>query len=60
LAVRLLGESLGEVAWDPRLGPDRERSGVLNVGRHAVVQIAPDEVLEIRVEHGVFDLRRSA
>jgi len=28
LGVRLLAELLSEVAWDPRLGPDRERSGV--------------------------------
>lgn len=60
LAVRLLGKSLGEVAWDPRHGPDRERSGVLYVGRDAVREIVADEVLEIRSENGIVELRRSA
>ena len=30
--VRIRGRDLGTVAWDPRMGPDRERSGVLQVG----------------------------
>jgi hypothetical protein len=30
------GEPLGARRWDPRVGPDRERSGVLGVGRDAM------------------------
>jgi hypothetical protein len=58
LAVRVLGQSLRDVAWDPRLGPDQERSGILYVGRQAIGQIVPDEVLKIRVENGTVELRR--
>jgi len=33
--VELRGEDIGERAWDPRTGLDRERSGVLRIGRAA-------------------------
>jgi hypothetical protein len=36
------------VRWDPRYGPDRERSGMLSVGRDALAgRVAPDEVLAV-------------
>jgi hypothetical protein len=35
--------------WDPRYGPDRERSGVLNVGREALAaRVVRDEVLAVQ------------
>jgi hypothetical protein len=33
------------VAYDPRMGPDKERSGVLSIGRGLVDLVRPDEVL---------------
>ena len=36
-----------EVAYDPRLGPDRERSGVLYTGRVLAELISVNEVLEV-------------
>lgn len=38
-----------EVAYDPRLGPDRERSAVISVGRDTLgVLVGENEVLEVR------------
>jgi hypothetical protein len=54
IVVRLLGHEL-QGRWDPRNGPDRERSGVLRLGealRDVVVE--PGRVFEVhRVEGGV-------
>ena len=37
-------------AWRPRTGPDRERSGVLLVGRQALEgRVAPDDLLAVSV-----------
>lgn len=34
--------------WDPRFGPDRERSGVLSIGRRQLPGLVrPDDVLRI-------------
>ena len=45
MTVELLGTSL-ECSWDPRFGPDQERSGVIRVGRNVLSGLVePDEVL---------------
>ncbi len=44
----LRGDQLGGCLWDPRSGPDRERSGVLRVGRAVVQRLKEGERLEIR------------
>ena len=46
VTVVLCGRPL-EVAYDPRLGPDRERSGVLYTGRVLAELISVNEVLEV-------------
>jgi hypothetical protein len=54
LAIVLRGMSLHEVRWDPRLGPDRERSGVLRIGKHAASRLTEGETLRItQIEGGV-------
>lgn len=54
LFVVLRGERLDDVRWDPRFGPDQERSGVLGVGRDAASKLKEDERLEIgRMEEGI-------
>lgn len=54
LVVILRDERLHDVRWDPRLGPDQERSGVLGVGRDAAFTLSEDERLEIlRTEGGI-------
>jgi hypothetical protein len=35
------------VAYDSRMGPDRERSGVLSIGKSLVDLVRPDEVLTV-------------
>jgi hypothetical protein len=47
LDVDLRGLFLRDVAWDPRSGPDRERSGVLQIGIRLKELVAPDEVLDV-------------
>ena len=47
LNLLLRGHDLGEVRWDPRLGPDRERSGVLGVGREIATTLTAGEALYI-------------
>lgn len=45
--VVLRGRALN-ARWDPRMGPDRERSGVLLIGRGALPDlVSPDEVLAV-------------
>ena len=37
--------------WRPRYGPDRERSGVLRIGRQGLAgRVTADEVLDVSVE----------
>jgi hypothetical protein len=53
LKVVLRGVTL-ECKWDPRDGPDRNRSGVLSVGRTPLQQlVAADEMLTLEVIDGV-------
>jgi hypothetical protein len=49
LAIDLRGEHLDDVAWDPRLGPDRERSGVLYIGAAARRLITAGDRLTIEI-----------
>lgn len=54
LAVVLRGVSLREVRWDPPLGPDRERSGVLGIGKDAASRLTDGEMLRIaQIDGGV-------
>lgn len=54
LGVVLGGVRLDDVRWDPRLGPDQERSGVLGVGREAASRINEGKRLEIaRTDDGI-------
>jgi HEPN domain-containing protein len=49
----VLGEiRLDEVRWDPRLGPDRERSGVLGIGKNAASRLMEGETLRITWSDG--------
>jgi len=45
--IRLQGVFLPEVSWDPRFGPDRERSGVLNLGSQLAGLVTADERLGV-------------
>lgn len=54
LDIVLRGVSLREVRWDPRLGPDPKRSGVLGIGKDAAYQLAEGETLHItQIDGGV-------
>jgi hypothetical protein len=54
--VELRGESL-VCRWDPRTGPDRERSGVLAVGGELRRLVRADEVLMVGRRDGRITLR---
>lgn len=45
--VTLESDSLGLRAWDPRIGPDRERSGVLRVGKAAMRGLELGTVVQV-------------
>jgi len=47
LTIDLGGTRLNDVRWDPRLGPDRERSGVLGIGKAAASRLTRGETLRI-------------
>lgn len=40
ISVRLQGREV-IARWNPRVGPDRERSGTLRVGRHVLAELVP-------------------
>lgn len=43
-----------EARWDPRFGPDRERSGVVQIGRNVMAGLVfPGKTLTIEVDHGL-------
>jgi hypothetical protein len=58
ISVNLRGRQL-DASYDPRLGPDKERSGVVRVGRSVLRDVvSPDERLEISLSSdGVVHLR---
>ena len=45
--LTIRGVTFPDVAWDPRLGPDRERSGVLYVGAGLRQLVQADERLDV-------------
>jgi hypothetical protein len=48
IEVVLKGTPLGRVKYDPRFGPDRERSGVFSIPRRVLEQaVFEDEVLPV-------------
>jgi hypothetical protein len=54
ISVRLRGEGM-QIRYDPRDGPDRSRSGVLQIGRRALVRIVkPHEVLVVRFDGATY------
>jgi hypothetical protein len=58
ISIRLNGTSLEDVAWNPRWGPDQERSGVLHIGTQLGESVGPDERL-IVIPGQIIELRRS-
>ena len=58
IPISLLGREM-EVRWDPRLGPDKERSGVLSTGRGALTAIIPGQVLKVITDDGRWLFRPS-
>lgn len=54
--VTLRGRAL-RASWDPRMGPDRERSGVLRVGPVLRQLVDEDEMLEVSVHNGAVVIR---
>lgn len=51
--IVLRGEPL-TCKWNPRTGPDQERSGVLSVGRHLLPRlVAVNEVLDVSLRGGI-------
>lgn len=48
----LRGVDLEDVRWDPRFGPDQERSGVIGIGKKAAAELAEEEVLRITETDG--------
>jgi hypothetical protein len=49
------------VAWDPRSGPDKERSGLLRIGRDIATSliVSPCELSIRRRDDGIFVLDRT-
>lgn len=57
--VDLLGHFL-ECRWDPKHGPDKERSGVVGVPRQLLASlVAPDEVLHVFVAADGVEIKRA-
>lgn len=55
--VNLRGERLA-ARWDPRVGPDRERSGLIRVGSDALARkVEPNEVLAVSAAGEYIELR---
>jgi hypothetical protein len=46
--VILRGQPIDSCSWDPKMGPDRQRSGVLRVGSVLSTLVRADEVLSVR------------
>lgn len=53
--VLLRGRRFSNCAWDPKMGPDKQRSGVIRIGSELGDHVQPDEVLNVEVgEDGIF------
>lgn len=48
--IVIRGTRLRDIAWDPRVGPDRERSGRLSIGQRLGTLVSADEVFAARRE----------
>ena len=46
IQINFLGQ-VRECRWDPRFGPDQERSGVIGVGRELMKLARTDEILSV-------------
>jgi hypothetical protein len=57
ISIVLRGEAM-DVRYDPRMGPDQERSAVLGINRPTLQRlVSPDDVLELhRGVNGVVEL----
>lgn len=55
LAIWLRGTSM-LVAYDPRMGPDQERSGTIYIGPELAGLVEPDEVLAVSITDNVVNL----
>lgn len=47
ISIVLRGVDLVDVRWDPRFGPDQERSGAIRIGKEAAAELAEGAVLSI-------------
>lgn len=47
VSLVLRGVELGDVRWDPRFGPDQERSGVIGIGTEVAAELVEGDVLSI-------------
>lgn len=47
VSLVLRGVHLEDVRWDPRFGPDQERSGTIGIGVEAAAELAEGDVLSI-------------
>ena len=46
VTIVLRGRTIPDVRWDPRMGPDKERSGTLGIGNHDLGElVGADEML---------------
>lgn len=43
-------------SWNPRMGPDKERSGLLQVGTRLIYIVDAEEVLTVSLEDGVYHI----
>lgn len=52
IRVELRGLEIESCRWDPRVGPDQERSGALGVGKAALMELSEGEQLRIEAVDG--------
>ena len=52
--VMLRGRRFSNCTWDPKMGPDKQRSGVIRIGSELGDHVSPDEILSMEVgEDGI-------
>lgn len=52
ISIMLRGVDLEDLRWDPRFGPDQERSGVIGIGKEAASDLAEGDELRITETDG--------
>lgn len=52
ISIMLRGVDLDDVRWDPRFGPDQERSGVIGIGKKAAADLAEGDEFRITATDG--------